>query len=269
MGITSDKEISRMFSNLSAAMIKVLNDSMAASEIMAKRLERENDGELDSLLAVMRRDQMRLLRIADNLGELGRIGLDEKTEETGFTALGELCADLTDSVRALIGEKGIELSFSGPPEDVLVRASGRDIAKMLLNVLANSLLHCARGDRVEISLSKNGDTVLISVTDTGSGIAENVLPSLFSDFIRPEDLSDPGRGAGLGLSTAESLAEFYGGGLVTGEREGGGVKTVISLPCSGKSPLAQAHGKYNGRMRDILVGLSDCIDSRYFAAPYM
>ncbi|MBP5166685.1 MAG: HAMP domain-containing histidine kinase, partial [Oscillospiraceae bacterium] len=197
MDLTSDKEISRMFSNLSAAMIKVLNDSMAASEVMAKKLEREENKELEDILAVIRRDQLRLLRIADNLRELGSIGLDEKTAEPGFVELGELCGDLADSIRAIIGKTGVELSFSGCAGDVFVKADGRDMEKMLMNVLANSLLHCAGGDRVEISLSKNGDTAVISITDTGSGISGNVLPTLFDDFTRAEDFSDPGRGAGL------------------------------------------------------------------------
>ncbi|MBO4331105.1 MAG: HAMP domain-containing histidine kinase, partial [Oscillospiraceae bacterium] len=248
MDRTSDKEIPRMFSNLSAAMIKVLNDSMAASEIMAKKLEREEDKELEAYLAVIRRDQMRLLRIADNLGELGRMGLDEKLAEPQSIELGELCEDLVGSVSALIGEKETKLSFSGPAEAVFIKADGRDIEKMLLNVLANSLLHCPKGGRVELGLTRNGETAVISVSDTGTGIAENVLPTLFGDFVREADLSDPGRGAGLGLGTAEGLAALYGGGMVTAEREGGGVKTVISLPCSAKSPIAQTRRTYSGRM---------------------
>lgn len=269
MGNTSDKEISRMFANLSTAMFRALNDSMAAADIMAKKLEQGEGGDMAEYLAVLRRNQYKLMRIADNLGQLGEIGLGEKAGSTRLVELGQLCGELADTVSALIKDSGITLGCSRPAEDILVRADNADIERLLLNIISNSLLHCGSGGSIELTLGKNDDTAWISISDTGAGIGEKVLPTLFEDYLREEEFLDHGRGAGLGISAAESLAAFYGGSIVISGKEDGGTVAMISLPCEKKGQISQHRAEYSRDMRSILMGLSDFLGSRYYMPPYL
>jgi signal transduction histidine kinase len=101
-------------------------------------------------------------------------------------------------------------------------------------MVVNALQHTPAGGRVCVALERVGRRARLSVSDTGSGIAAEHLPSIFERFYR----ADPSRqqatgGSGLGLAIIKSIVEAHGGRVSVVSAPGQGTKFTIALPVGG------------------------------------
>ncbi|MBQ4321975.1 MAG: hypothetical protein IJC35_07020, partial [Oscillospiraceae bacterium] len=81
MGQTPDRETAVLLQNLSNTLLNALNDSMAAADLLARRMAKGDRTEERRYLAMLRHDQHRMLRVAENMSELAAIGLGEAVAE--------------------------------------------------------------------------------------------------------------------------------------------------------------------------------------------
>jgi C4-dicarboxylate-specific signal transduction histidine kinase len=113
-----------------------------------------------------------------------------------------------------------------------VRAVRRKLAQVLLNLLVNAgdalEEHRAPDSWVRITGRQQGSRVLLMVEDNGPGFAPGVLPRLFEAFFTTKG---PEKGTGLGLSLSREMVEQFGGTLVAENREEGGARLRLELPC--------------------------------------
>jgi len=110
------------------------------------------------------------------------------------------------------------------PSDVAVRADAPILAEALANVLANALEHTARGV-VRVSARESGGSVVIEVTDTGSGIPAAELPRIFERFRHGTSVG----GVGLGLAIAKAAVGAIDGSIEIDSREGSGTSVRVRL----------------------------------------
>ncbi|HYN63882.1 MAG TPA: HAMP domain-containing sensor histidine kinase [Candidatus Limnocylindrales bacterium] len=94
------------------------------------------------------------------------------------------------------------------------------------NLLANALRFTPAGGVVEVRAAPVADGVEITISDTGSGIASDVLPRIFDRFFRSGDSG----GSGLGLPIARSLVEAHGGSIEAESPPGGGTTVRVAVP---------------------------------------
>ena len=269
----SAEKTARLLMQVSGTLLNSLNSAIAASDLMARQLDQrsepENAESFPKQLAMLRRSQFQMLRIADNMKTLAALELNHSYLTKQTVDLWQLCADLADAVRVLVPDAEITVL---PSSDTFLTFCDPDlIEKLLLNLIANSLRHCDEGGAIRIQLARNDDTLQIIVADNGSGIPREALPTLFADYLRDPDFSDAARGSGLGLSVAEAIAKAHGGSLViTGEPEHG-AKAVFSLPHAWAGELRGSRGVYagNSHMRMILEALSDVCDFHKFQSPFL
>ncbi len=126
-------------------------------------------------------------------------------------------------------DQGVALSVHVSSADLRASADPRLLQRALANLLDNALKHTPRGGRVEVLLEERGDDVVLSVEDTGSGIAPADLPRIFDRFYRAaQDRSTPGNG--LGLSLAQAIAHSLGGRLTVRSTLGEGSCFALALP---------------------------------------
>lgn len=101
------------------------------------------------------------------------------------------------------------------------------IGRVLDNLLTNAIRHAPPGGRVTLAAERGGDgTLVLTVADTGPGIAPDIAGRLFEPFVtsRPD-------GTGLGLAIARELADAHGGRLfLRAATEGAGAVFVLELP---------------------------------------
>ncbi len=113
------------------------------------------------------------------------------------------------------------------------------MVQMLLNLVTNAVKFTPEGGSVTIAAQRQPETVEISVTDTGIGIAKSDLDRLFREFQQLD--SGPGRhqeGTGLGLALTKRLAALHGGDVRVASEPGKGSVFTLELPLQQQSRIA-------------------------------
>jgi cell cycle sensor histidine kinase DivJ len=112
-----------------------------------------------------------------------------------------------------------------------VIADKRALRQVLINLISNAIKFTERGGSVKVLARAEGSELLLIVTDTGIGIAENDLSQLGDPFFQVCSSYDrPYEGTGLGLSVVKGLVELHGGQLEIKSRLGVGTRVVVRLP---------------------------------------
>jgi two-component system phosphate regulon sensor histidine kinase PhoR len=179
---------------------------------------------------IVARHAERLSRLTQDLLDLSRIEsrqlrLDVVTVDVAPIAR-QVVVLLADSARA----KGLALTAE-VPAGTLVRADGRALEQVLVNLVENGIKYTAEGS-VTVRAERSGGTWTIAVVDTGPGIERHHLPRLFERFYR----ADPGRsrdlgGTGLGLAIVKHLVIAMGG-EVDVESGSSGTRFLVRLPAA-------------------------------------
>jgi signal transduction histidine kinase len=102
------------------------------------------------------------------------------------------------------------------------------LIQALSNILGNAMKFTAQGGSVRIAVTRNDDTVVVSVADTGIGISADELPHVFDRFWRARE--NRTKGAGLGLSIACGIIEAHGGRMWADSKLGVGTTITFALP---------------------------------------
>jgi signal transduction histidine kinase len=144
------------------------------------------------------------------------------------TDLGPLPEHVASLVRGRAAQQSVEVRLDQPADPVVAAADADQLKQVLLNLVLNALDVMPRGGRLDVRLVGPVDGwVELSVSDTGPGVAADILPRLFAPFV-----SDKDTGMGLGLSVSRRIVEDHGGTLRASNRPDGGACFVVRLPAS-------------------------------------
>jgi signal transduction histidine kinase len=147
-----------------------------------------------------------------------------------------------------IQEKGLALHLQLAESGLSIVSDRAKVERVFQNVFNNAVKFTTQGEiTVKARPSNDRSSVEIEVTDTGVGIEENKIDSIFEPFHQADN--SPARsfsGLGLGLTVARRMAELIGGKLEIASRPGMGTKVFMSFPsqASAAAPLAVEQRKY-------------------------
>jgi signal transduction histidine kinase len=145
----------------------------------------------------------------------------------------ELLTDAADSLSLLSGECGVTIEVVTPGE-LQVRGDEGLLRQMLVNLLENALRHTPPGGQVCATVTTNSRNIVLSVRDTGRGIAEADRARIFERFVHVDAPGGGGNrnggGTGLGLAIAQRIARAHGGDLVLVESGAAGTQFATTLP---------------------------------------
>jgi two-component system sensor histidine kinase KdpD len=110
----------------------------------------------------------------------------------------------------------------------LVRVDFVLMQQVLSNLLSNAATHTPPGTHVEVSAKVQNQSLRLTVTDSGPGIAAESLPHIFKKFYRAPNA--PIGGTGLGLSLVKGFVEAHGGRVLAENRKGGGAVFTVFVP---------------------------------------
>lgn len=184
----------------------------------------------DEVFIATGREAVRLERLAKDLAELSRV--EEGALDLLFKPLdlGEVAREVVDRLRPQFEDEDVKLQVSDLPTLHTIADKDR-MAQVFTNVIGNALAYTPQGGRVEISGVPTDGSVAVCVTDTGRGLDDHQLDSVFDRFYRA-DRSAPG-GAGIGLTIARSLIHAHRGSIdVSSRGPGHGATFTITLPAT-------------------------------------
>ena len=226
-----DRAKTAFFSNVShefrtpiTLMLGPLEDLLARAGEPPQSAER---GEL----RVVHRNGLRLLKLVNTLLDFSQIEAGRMQATYVETDLAVLTADLASVFRSAMEKAGLNFTIDCPPLPEPVFVDPDMWEKIVFNLLSNALKFTLDGD-VALTLSASPEAAVLSVSDTGLGIAPEELPNLFKRFHRIE--STRGRtheGTGIGLALVHDLAKLHGGTVAVENGDGGrGTTFKVRLP---------------------------------------
>jgi signal transduction histidine kinase len=140
-------------------------------------------------------------------------------------SVNHLLQELADFVRPVATRQGLTLKVDLDPAVPMMEVDRGLLRQAVLNLVKNGLEALSRGGELTLTSRLVDETVLLTVADTGAGIARDVAERLFEPFFTTKP-----QGTGLGLSIARQITEEHGGELAWGDRPGGGAVFTIRLP---------------------------------------
>jgi len=250
---------SRFLSTVSHELRTPLNLIVGLSNLV---LQEEETPESPALPPSHRRDLEQIHTNAEHLGRLIRDVLDLATSQAGQLRLELESLDLLETLRAAIeaGEelarqKGLEWKISVPAGPLMVMGDRTRLRQVLLNLISNAVKFTEHG-RVEVQIEGQEGGVLVSVRDTGLGIAAGEQEIIFDEFRQSERTTARGYGGmGLGLAISRRLVELHGGriGVQSSGQDGAGSTFYFTLPVIQQPQEDEISSLDKGRFVALLV----------------
>lgn len=181
----------------------------------------------------------RMERIIDNLLLLSKSDSGELPLEKRPVSLSDLVQAIYLQMRPQAEERGLELYFDFDVDrEVIIQGDELRLRQMLLNLVTNAIKYTPQGGRVEIYLSVQQEYAVLTVSDTGIGIASEHLPHIFDRFYRTDQARNREEGgAGLGLAIVKWVVEAHEGRIEVDSTPGEGTRFAVYLPLGGPRRL--------------------------------
>lgn len=186
--------------------------------------------------------------IGDNahiIKELTEQILEFKRAVSGKLELEIQEIDIMPGIRQIIdnyldyaGKRGIALRLESSSDSIVKHIDMQKIIRILYNLLSNAIKFSERDDTILVKVVEKPDSLVLIVSDTGSGISEEDIPHIFERFYK----SGKAGGSGIGLAFTKSLIDLMGGEISVSSRLGSGSTFIVTIPDhpgSGNAPEAK------------------------------
>jgi two-component system, OmpR family, phosphate regulon sensor histidine kinase PhoR len=173
----------------------------------------------------------KLTQMTDDLKELSAIEKGGSVLHRGATDIRRMIEQVARRLEAQAKAKGLHIEASadaGLPKPVIDRDR---VESVLVNLIHNAIKFTGPGGKIKVRAVKDDGSILVSVTDTGRGIAAHELNRIFERFYKV-DKSRGGEGSGLGLSISKHIIAAHGGSIWVESEEGKGSTFYFTLPLS-------------------------------------
>jgi signal transduction histidine kinase len=179
-------------------------------------------------IALIIRNAKRLERLASDILDVSKIESQSlKLNKERFNINNVLYDTIQDIRNRLANDNGLDSSVKVyyEPKDIIVEADKGRITQVVSNLLNNAIKFTEEGV-ISVGAERKGDQLVVSVRDTGQGIASEISPRLFSKFATKSET-----GTGLGLFISKSIVEAHGGRIwAENNSNGKGATFSFSIP---------------------------------------
>lgn len=191
---------------------------------------KEITANMDKTLSRINQNCSRLLKLINNI-------LDISKAEAGFLSLNNTEFDIVNMSEAIVNSansyavsKGIELIFDTNEEECNVRLDKDKYEKVLLNFLSNAIKFTPEGNQIIVSLVIEDEYVCLSVQDSGVGIPEDKINTVFDRFAQVDSsLSRRAEGTGIGLALVKKFVELMDGEIKVESKVGKGTEFKVKF----------------------------------------
>lgn len=183
-------------------------------------------------LEVIERNAVAQQQLIEDLLDVSRIITGKVQLDAKELDLHSVLGEALESVRVAADAKGIELTSTLDETTGPVLGDPARLQQVAWNLLSNAIKFTPRSGQVAVRLERSASNALITVADTGQGIAPEFLPHVFDRFRQADSSTDRRHGGlGLGLAIVRHLIELHGGAVsADSPGEGRGSRFTISLP---------------------------------------
>ena len=268
--IVQNDAIDSVLRQVSGQLRNSLTNIYSSLERLTPPDRRDMDKAADLSAAILTRSCYSIMRLADNLEDAANLNQPVRVRLVNGDIAG-LCRRLTEEARVPAELLGLDLTFRCAKSSCIIAMDVRRMERLVLNLLSNAFKFTPRGGKVGVEVRPERERVLLLVSDTGCGIPEEMMDTLFERYLCPR-MEPPPHGLGLGLHICRLVAEEHGGTITPLQNPDGGTIMTVSLPRrkAQKSSLEEPPVIISGSsFNRILVELSDALPKEAFTQKYM
>jgi PAS domain S-box-containing protein len=262
-----------------ATLAHELRNPLAALSMGLQLARRKNQLEpgMTRSLDMMDRQLTHLLRLVDDLLDIGRISTGKIELQLQPLTLPEVLANSMEAVRTAIESRRHEVTVQIQPGQHRVRGDTARLTQVVANLIENAAKYTEPGGRIRVSLARENGTEVVRVEDTGIGIPADELWHVFDLFsqVRVHQGKSAG-GLGIGLAIVRTLVELHGGGVdVESAGLGRGSTFTVRLPALEEAVSMAApenpsqHDLKGGRLRRRVLIVDDNEDAAASLAEFL
>lgn len=201
---------------------------LAASQVIPPE-QREQDPALDAKAAILEQSFFRLLRLVNSMSAAEYLS-DSQTLSLRDADLVKLVSEVCESSADLAEQLGIQLKFVCAMDRRVCAIHPAAVEQMLYHLLSNALKFTPADGTVTVELKKSGETLRLTISDTGCGIPPERMAHLFDGCFQPGHPTPAPYGLGLGLPLCRAIAEKHGGSITVESAPGKGSRFMVTLP---------------------------------------
>lgn len=254
-----------LLAQLLPSVASSLRSPLDSLHLAAQGLISKTDGSTPEA-AILRQSCFRLLRMVNNM-TMAPMLTDTLPFYLSDADLAALLTGMYQQCSALADMAGIRLVLDCR-ERFLPSAIHREyLERALWNLISNAFKFTPSGGEVTLRLEQVEKTALLSVCDTGVGIAPELMETVFDRCLHADRLDPQPHGLGLGLLIARRVAEGHGGRLLLESRKDEGTTVTLALPLmrAQQEFIRQPIFDYAGGFTPALLELSDALPFRAFS----
>ena len=221
---------SEFLANMSHELRTPLNAIIGFSEVLADRMFGDLNEKQEEYLKDIHASGTHLLSLINDILDLSKIEAGRMELELTDFHLPTALDDALTLVRERATRRAIVLHVGVGEHLGWVRADERKIRQVVLNLLSNAIKFTSEGGRIEVRAVPRDDSVEVSVTDTGIGIAPDDQAAVFEEFRQVGTAEKKAEGTGLGLSLCRKFIELHGGKIWIQSQLGAGSTFTFTIP---------------------------------------
>jgi CHASE2 domain-containing sensor protein/signal transduction histidine kinase len=175
------------------------------------------------------RNARRTMQLAQDFVDLARMG--ETAFEGEDVLLADLIRDVADNFWPLAKERGITIIVDDNSDSAFISAEPDSLSRAFANLIDNAIKFSPDGGAINIVVERDaGDILRTRITDHGKGIANDILPRLFTRFASGGEHKGRSKGTGLGLTFVLAVVERHKGRIAARNMDAGGACFIVDLP---------------------------------------
>lgn len=222
----------------------------------------DGDDATQNQFAQMNQRLFQMQRMVCNMSDAARYA-SETSPRMSHQNICAVVGEFFEHARTLLEHCGIDLRYTVPHESIICAIATEKLERAVYNMLSNAAQSMESGGIIEAKLTRQNQTLYLSVRDYGNSIPDHTMPQVFSRFQRQPGLEDSDSGIGLGMVLIRLAATIHGGTVLVDRPDGIGTRVTMSIPVrQDRTTTVRSqpfHFDYAGERDHGLLELSDVL----------
>lgn len=222
---------SRFLSYMSHEFRTPLGSIRSLTRLLLDRMDGPLSDEQEKQVQFIQSAASELSEMVDDLLDLAKVEAGRVTISPAWFEMVDLFSALRGMFKPILSSESVSLRFEEPVDVTKIYTDDKKLSQILRNFISNALKFTTQGEVHVTARRVDGDWVTFAVTDTGIGIAQEHLATIFQDFVQVDaPIQKRLRGTGLGLSLSRKLATVLGGRVDVRSELGKGSTFSVTIP---------------------------------------
>src|SRR5215831_8012004 len=227
---------SEFLASMSHELRTPLNAIIGFSEVLLERMFGQLNERQDDYLRDIWSSGKHLLELLNDILDLSKIEAGQMVLNRSEFDVGESLEYCLSLVRERAIKQRVQLGLEVEPEVGLVNADRLRVRQVVLNLLSNAVKFTPDGGRVQVRAFVRDQDLVVTVADTGPGVAAEDRQRIFDSFQQGTRHNEQVEGTGLGLTLSKQIVELHGGRIWIDSEPGNGSTFGFALPAGSGDP---------------------------------